>query len=161
MRFNTKVETLEREGEGTSSPPRVDVSRPTRSSSQPDRIRRPVFPPGPPNSTRTIVQIHPGAYKNPSQLPAGDVLVVGAGNTGAELALEAASTGRRVWLSGRIVGQVPSFLQVANGGLFWFPRHPRLHQHVQSDKKSTPPYARATEDPSCRIRSKEVTGAGI
>ena len=33
---------------------------------------------------RRIVQIHSNAYQNPTQLPSGDVLVVGAGNTGAE-----------------------------------------------------------------------------
>src|SRR6476660_519338 len=34
-----------------------------------------------------IVQLHSSAYKNPSQLQEGPVLVVGAGNSGAEIAL--------------------------------------------------------------------------
>jgi putative flavoprotein involved in K+ transport len=37
----------------------------------------------------------------------GPVLVVGAGNSGAEIALELARRGRTVFLSGRDVGQVP------------------------------------------------------
>src|SRR5882672_6027088 len=51
-----------------------------------------------------IGEIHSNAYKNPTQLPAGDVLVVGAGNTGAELALEAAAAGHRVRLRGQRFG---------------------------------------------------------
>ena len=33
-----------------------------------------------------ILQLHPNEYRNPSQLPGGGVLVVGAGNSGAEIA---------------------------------------------------------------------------
>jgi putative flavoprotein involved in K+ transport len=52
-----------------------------------------------------ILQLHSSAYRNPSQLRPGPVLVVGAGNSGAELALEAARHGHQTWLSGRDVGQ--------------------------------------------------------
>ncbi|MCI0712630.1 MAG: NAD(P)-binding domain-containing protein, partial [Chloroflexi bacterium] len=44
--------------------------------------------------------------KNPSQLKDGRVLVVGAGNSGAEIALETART-HPTWLAGRDVGSVP------------------------------------------------------
>jgi putative flavoprotein involved in K+ transport len=47
-----------------------------------------------------IVQIHVDDYKNPSQLQEGDVLVVGLGNSGAEIAKELVRD-RRVWLSGK------------------------------------------------------------
>ncbi len=52
-----------------------------------------------------IVQLHAGEYKNPGQLEEGEVLVVGLGNAGAEIAKELAGE-RRVWLSGQ-----PSFVQ--------------------------------------------------
>ncbi|HEX6255636.1 MAG TPA: NAD(P)-binding domain-containing protein [Euzebyales bacterium] len=55
----------------------------------------------------TIRQLHSKAYRNPSQLQAGDVLVVGAGNSGAEIALEV-SEHHRTWLSGRDPGQEPT-----------------------------------------------------
>jgi len=42
-----------------------------------------------------IVQLHSSAYVNPSQLREGGVLVVGAGNSGAEIASEVARTHRR------------------------------------------------------------------
>src|SRR4029453_13651572 len=47
-----------------------------------------------------------GAYRRPSQLRPGGVLLVGAGNTGAELAVELART-HRVWLAGRPPGPTP------------------------------------------------------
>jgi putative flavoprotein involved in K+ transport len=46
-----------------------------------------------------ITQLHVEDYKNPGQLEEGDVLVVGLGNSGAEIAKELAKE-RRVWLSG-------------------------------------------------------------
>jgi putative flavoprotein involved in K+ transport len=54
-----------------------------------------------------IVQLHSVDYRNLSQLRPGGVLVVGAGNSGADIALEAARAGHRTWLSGRDVGHIP------------------------------------------------------
>jgi putative flavoprotein involved in K+ transport len=55
-----------------------------------------------------IFQMHSAAYRNPGQVPSQRVLVVGAGNSGAEIALELAKAGRKVWLSGRDVGRIPA-----------------------------------------------------
>ena len=46
-----------------------------------------------------ITQIHSNAYRNPGQLPAGAVLVIGAGSSGAQIADELLRAGRRVYLS--------------------------------------------------------------
>lgn len=54
----------------------------------------------------TIHQLHSSRYENPFTLPDGPVLVVGAGNSGAQIALELARF-RTVWLSGRNTGHVP------------------------------------------------------
>ena len=54
----------------------------------------------------SIVQLHSSEYRNPSQLRDGGVLIVGAGNSGAEIALEVAR-GHPVWLSGRDTGDIP------------------------------------------------------
>ena len=53
-----------------------------------------------------ILQMHSSEYRNPSQLKEGGVLVVGAGNSGAEIALEVART-HKTWMSGRDVGVAP------------------------------------------------------
>jgi len=55
----------------------------------------------------SVVQLHSSAYRRPEQLPAGRVLVVGAGNSGAQIALELADSGRQVVLSGRDTGSLP------------------------------------------------------
>jgi putative flavoprotein involved in K+ transport len=54
----------------------------------------------------SIVQIHGADYKSPAQLGAGDVLVVGAANSGAEIAMDLAGT-RTVTVSGRHPGHIP------------------------------------------------------
>ena len=53
-----------------------------------------------------ILQLHSSEYRSPSQLRKGDVLVVGAGNSGAEIAKEL-SQHHHVSLSGKSPGQVP------------------------------------------------------
>jgi putative flavoprotein involved in K+ transport len=54
-----------------------------------------------------ILQLHSSHYRRPSQLRDGDVLVVGAANSGAEIALKASAT-HRTWLSGRHPGSEPT-----------------------------------------------------
>src|SRR5215831_13122674 len=46
-----------------------------------------------------LFQVHASAYKRPEQLPAGAVLVVGSGASGAQIAEELLRSGRRVYLS--------------------------------------------------------------
>lgn len=53
-----------------------------------------------------VFQMHSHEYRNPAQLPDGPILLVGASNSGAEIAMDIAST-HTVWLSGRDVGHVP------------------------------------------------------
>jgi putative flavoprotein involved in K+ transport len=53
-----------------------------------------------------IVQLHAKDYRNPGQLRAGGVLIAGAGNSGAEIALDLARQ-HEVWLAGRDTGHVP------------------------------------------------------
>lgn len=53
-----------------------------------------------------IVQLHSHEYRNPSQLKAGGVLVVGAGNSGADIAIEVAKT-HPTWMSGKETGHIP------------------------------------------------------
>lgn len=47
----------------------------------------------------SVAQLHTSAYRNPAQLPAGAVLVVGAGPSGQQVAAELAGAGRRVHLA--------------------------------------------------------------
>jgi putative flavoprotein involved in K+ transport len=68
--------------------------------------QRPRIPAFAPELDPGIVQLHSSQYRDPSQLQEGGVLVVGAANSGAEIALEVSRT-HRTWLSGRHPGQEP------------------------------------------------------
>ena len=61
-------------------------------------FQRPVFPADIPRDV-VPVQIHSSAYRNPSSLPEGAVLVIGAGSSGSQIADELLRAGRRVYLS--------------------------------------------------------------
>jgi putative flavoprotein involved in K+ transport len=61
-------------------------------------FQRPVIPPIIPDDT-AVTQLHSAGYRNPGQLPAGSVLVVGAGSSGVQIAAELAQAGRPVYLS--------------------------------------------------------------
>ncbi|MBT6609057.1 MAG: NAD(P)-binding domain-containing protein [Rhodospirillaceae bacterium] len=61
-------------------------------------FQRPVIPAVIPEDSG-IIQIHSNAYKNPEQLAAGAVLVVGAGASGTQIAAELLGAGKRVTLS--------------------------------------------------------------
>ncbi|MBS7690950.1 NAD(P)-binding domain-containing protein [Pseudomonas lalucatii] len=61
-------------------------------------FQRPVIPAIAPQD-EGLCQIHSAAYCNPQQLPAGAVLVVGAGSSGVQIADELMRAGRRVYLS--------------------------------------------------------------
>ena len=55
----------------------------------------------------SILQIHSMDYKNPSALPAGAALVIGTGQSGAQIAEELYQSGRKVYLSIGSAGRVP------------------------------------------------------
>jgi putative flavoprotein involved in K+ transport len=61
-------------------------------------FQRPLVPALVPEDAN-ILQIHSADYRNPSRLPDGAVLVVGAGSSGVQIADELARAGRRVYLS--------------------------------------------------------------
>ncbi|MGH3696519.1 MAG: flavin-containing monooxygenase [Pseudonocardiaceae bacterium] len=72
--------------------------------------QRPIVPAFATELDPGIRQLHSEEYRNPTQLRAGGVLVVGAGNSGADIALDVAAT-HPTWLSGRDVGHVPVRLE--------------------------------------------------
>jgi putative flavoprotein involved in K+ transport len=53
-----------------------------------------------------IVQLHSHDYRNPSQLHGGGVLVVGVGNSGADIAIDVAKS-HPTWISGKESGYIP------------------------------------------------------
>lgn len=66
-----------------------------------------------------IVQLHSSAYSTPDAVPPGDVLVVGAGTSGFQIALDLAPT-HRVHLAGQPTPHIPDALLRYAGGLYWW-----------------------------------------
>lgn len=65
-----------------------------------------------------VMQLHSSQYRNPAQLPEGEVLVVGAGNSGVHIAAELAET-RRTYLSvGARLPRIPE--RLLGRSLFWW-----------------------------------------
>ena len=110
VRNGVRVERLSREGERyvieAGGGRRFEAPQVVVAMSNYQKGRVPAFAG---QLDRGIVQLHSSEYRNPSQLHKGGVLVVGAGNSGAEIALEAARRlpGSPVWLAGRDPGHVP------------------------------------------------------
>jgi putative flavoprotein involved in K+ transport len=117
-----------------------------------------------------IVQLHSSQYRDPSQLQEGGVLVVGAANSGAEIALEVAGD-HRTWLSGRHPGQEPYRPGSSRWDRLLLPVVWFLASHVLTEKT---PMGRAVQRkfrvggahharglPLARIRPKDITAAGI
>jgi len=64
-----------------------------------------------------ILQMHSIDYRHPGQLRPGAVLLIGGGNSGAEIAIELVRE-RPTWLSGRDTGHVPFRIDGAAARLF-------------------------------------------
>tara|TARA_Y100001960_G_scaffold178994_1_gene187714 strand:- start:3036 stop:4289 length:1254 start_codon:yes stop_codon:yes gene_type:complete len=56
---------------------------------------------------RNSFQIHSSKYKNSNELPDGDVIVVGSGQSGAQIAEDLLDSGKRVWLAVSKCGRRP------------------------------------------------------
>ena len=112
-----------------------------------------------------IVQLHSSEYQNASQLRDGGVLIVGAGNSGAEIALESAR-GHPVWLSGRDTGHVPFRIDSAAARfivipiLFRFIFHRVLTRDTPIGRR-TPHKVLSQGMPLVRTKPKDLSAAGI
>jgi putative flavoprotein involved in K+ transport len=110
-----------------------------------------------------IVQLDTSRYRNPSQLRPGGVLVVGAGNSGAEIAHEVAAA-HPTWLSGPDTGHIP----VRTGGRwdrlltppFWWLISRVLTVDTAIGRKVRP-RALVTPAPLERVRPRELAAAGV
>lgn len=65
-----------------------------------------------------IVQLHSADYRNPASVPEGEVLVVGAGTSGTQLAIELSAT-HRVTIAGRPTAFIPPLVIRLLGEVQW------------------------------------------
>ena len=127
--------------------------------------QRPFTPPFAEELDPGIVQLHAIDYRNLSQLQAGDVLVVGAGNSGAEIALETARQ-HRTWVAGRDTGHVPFRIDGLAARLMLVRLVLRVLFHrvltvaTPLGRKVRPKVLHGGT-PLIRVKPKDLTGAGI
>jgi putative flavoprotein involved in K+ transport len=110
-----------------------------------------------------ITQMHSSLYKGPAQLRDGDVLVVGTGNSGAEIAFELAKS-RRVRIAGSTHAEVP-VRHGAFGAAFALPVIRFLGTYVLTvdtpmGKKAQPQFLRRGA-PLIRVKQRDLVAAGV
>lgn len=110
------------------------------------------------------VQLHSSEYQRPSQLQEGPVLVVGAANSGSEIALEL-SQSHRIWLSGRHPGSEPtragSALDRLVTPLMWFVFSRVLHVKTPVGRRIRPKMLEMGGIPLARVRPADLRAAGV
>ena len=112
----------------------------------------------------SILQMTPQSYKNPAQLQEGGVLVVGVGNSGADIAMDVARS-HDTWIAGKESGSIPFPIET------WFARNIAfrmirfLGHHVLTTstpigrKKRPQLLHRAT--PLIRVKPNDLRRAGV
>jgi putative flavoprotein involved in K+ transport len=159
-----RVESLTREGDrfvATSRGRRFEADNVVVAMSSWQRPRVPDYAP---ELDPRIVQLHVAEYKNPGQLQEGDVLVVGAGNSGAEVAIEVART-HKVSLSGAGNGALPFRPEsVAARVLMLFIGRVIFHRVLTTrtpiGRKARPKWI-STGEPLIRVKPKDLAAFGV
>lgn len=70
------------------------------------------------DAPEAIVQVHSSDYQNPDDLPEGNVLVVGSGQSGCQIAQELNENGRHVYLCTGSAGRLPRRYR-GKDGMWW------------------------------------------
>lgn len=113
----------------------------------------------------SLVQLHSHEYRNPAQLQEGDVLIVGAGNSGAEIAKDVAQK-HRTWLSGRDTGQIPFNIEGAASRLLLARLALRgfFHRVLTVDTpvgRKVRPKVLSIGGPLIRVKSRHLQAMGV
>ncbi|WP_111721171.1 NAD(P)/FAD-dependent oxidoreductase [Homoserinimonas sp. OAct 916] len=107
----------------------------------------------------SITQLHSSEYVDPASIPDGNVLVVGAGTSGAEIALELAAT-HRVTLAGRPTAHIPDPVFTYAGAAYWAFISSVLTVKTPIGRRVAKAF-HASGAPLIRISMKQVESAGV
>jgi putative flavoprotein involved in K+ transport len=112
----------------------------------------------------SIVQLHSAEYRNRAQLREGGVLIVGAGNSGADISMDVIRD-HPTWVSGRDPGSIPFHIDTFVGRNVLVRLVRGLGQHVLTLRT---PFGRKMRrtflsqgGPVVRVKPKEMLAAGI
>lgn len=164
VRTNTRVDRLSRDGDRfriTAGDTTIEADNVVVAMANFQQPKVPAF------ATKLdprIVQLHSHDYKNLSQLAPGGVLVVGVGNSGADIAMEVV-TAHPTWIAGTEPGAVPFRIEpfVARNVLLRVVRfvgHHVLSLRTPIGRKARPRFL-AKGTPLIRVKPKDLTAAGM
>lgn len=165
VQLGVRVDLLAREGERflvTAGEQRFEADNVVVAMST---YQVPWVPPFAQELDSNIVQMHSSEYRNPSQLQDGGVLIVGAGNSGVEIALEVARE-HPTWVSGRDVGHIPFRIETAAARHLFVPLVLRIIFHrvlslgTPIGRKMRPKLL-SQGGPLVRVKPSDLTNAGI
>ena len=164
VRHGVKVDGLSREGGRfliSSGDKRFVASNVVVAMSN---CQVPLVPPFAAELDRDIVQIHSKEYRNPSQLRDGPVLVVGAGNSGADIAIEVVQS-HSTLMAGQESGHIPFRIEtfVARNVLLRLVRfagHRVLTVRTPVGRKLRPKMLHMAP-PLVRVKPKDLIAAGV
>ncbi|MCX2748278.1 NAD(P)/FAD-dependent oxidoreductase [Arthrobacter sp. MI7-26] len=106
-----------------------------------------------------IHQLHGAEYANPDSVPPGDVLVVGSGTSGVEIALELVSS-HRTYIAGTPPFHVPGPVTRYAGGLWWLFIHNVMNRSTPIGRKVAVGFTKHGA-PLIRASTKELDVAGV
>ena len=164
VRTGVKVDQVSRSGDGFLIRAGADTFEARNVIVAMSNFQQPKIPAFASELSPRIVQLHSQAYRNPSQLKPGRVLVVGAGNSGADIAIEVAQT-HATTLAGAPSAVIPFRIEP------FFARNVAIRivrfvgQHVLSlrtpiGRKARPRFV-TQATPLIRVKPKDLEQAGI
>jgi putative flavoprotein involved in K+ transport len=163
VRSGVEVDSLSREGDRylvTAGDQRFEADNVVIASGSYHGLRVPDFAS---ELAPEILQLGSTDYRRPSQLREGGVLVVGAGNSGAEIALDVART-HETWLSGKHpgseptrAGSIPDRLLMP---LFWFLISDMLTVKTRIGRAFRRKFL-SMAAPLGRVRPRDLKAAGV
>jgi len=111
-----------------------------------------------------IVQLHSADYRNPMQLKNGAVLMVGVGNSGADIAMEVVKT-HPALIAGKETGAIPWriepwFSRIVLFRILRFMFHHVLTIKTPVGRKARPAMLKRST-PLVRVKPKDLTAAGV
>jgi len=164
VRNGIKVDTLTKDGDRfvvTAGGQRFEAENVVVAMANYQTPRTPAFAR---DLDKGIIQLTAQDYRNPSQLQDGGVLIVGAGNSGADIGVEAART-HQTWMSGKESGHVPFYIDSFMARFFLVRIVRFIGHHILS--VSTPigrklrPKLLSQAAPLVRVKPWDLINAGI
>jgi len=166
VRLNTRVERLSRLDDRTflvvAGGRRIEAENVVIAMAQ---YQRPRTPPFAKDLDPAIVQLHSFDYRNPVQLRPGDVVIVGAGNSGADIAMETIKSHRTI-LAGPSTGAVPFRIDglAARVALYRFVLRVLFHRILSLATpigRTVRPKVLHKAAPLIRVKPRDLAAAGV